>query len=163
MLFGFNGKKVNNTRDIFRSLRRLRSFSPAGLCRYLWLKLRGKAVMVAGNCHSCGRCCSSISLEGNEGWLRSEESFRRIVEQYPEYDRFSIIGRDGEGILLFRCTRRTTAGTCADYEERLPLCRRYPESSLVFAGGKLHPGCGYRFAEVVPFAKVLGQELKKAR
>lgn len=119
--------------------------------------------MVAGSCHGCGRCCNEISLEGDEGWLRSEETFQRIVKKYPEYGRFTVIGRDMEGVLLFRCTWVTAEGTCSSYEDRLPLCRNYPESSLVFAGGRLLPGCGYRFAEVVPFEKILRRELKRAR
>ena len=163
MLFRFNGKTVNVGKDIFQLWQRFRAFSPVGFIRHLWLKLRGKTIMVTGNCHGCGRCCSAICLEGDEGWLRSEKSFQRIVDKYPEYGRFTVIGRDTQGFLLFRCTWCTAEGTCSAYEERLPLCRRYPESSLVFAGGRLLPGCGYRFAEVVPFEKVLRRELKKAK
>lgn len=146
-----------------RLLSQLRSFSLHGFCRFLWLKLRGKSILVTGSCHGCGRCCRSICLEGNEGWLRSEKSFQRIVDKYPEYERFTIIGRDPLGFLLFSCTWCTAQGTCLDYERRLPLCRKYPESSLLFAGGRLLSGCGYRFVEVVPFAKVLRQELKRKR
>ena len=154
---------MNVGKDIFRLLRRLRPSSPAGFIRYLWLKLRGKTIMVTGSCHGCGSCCSAICLEGDKGWLRSENTFHRIVEKYPEYGRFIVIGRDTQGFLLFRCTWCTAEGTCSSYEERLPLCRRYPESSLVFAGGRLLTGCGYRFAEVVPFEKVLRRELKKTK
>lgn len=163
MIFRFNGKTVNGIKDLMRLLTKLRTFSLVGLCRLFWLKLRGKEILVIGSCHGCGKCCNSISLEGSEGWLRSEKSFQRVIEKYPEYGRFTVIGRDAQGYLLFRCTLCTTEGTCSAYEERLPLCRRYPESSLVFAGGRLLPDCGYNFAEVVPFAKVLGRELKKAK
>ncbi len=75
--------------------------------------------------------------------------------------RFEIIGRDSQGYLLFSCNWCMDDGSCSEYQQRLPLCRNYPESSLIFAGGRLLPDCGYRFVEVVPFAKVLERELKK--
>lgn len=85
------------------------------------------------------------------------------MKKYPEYKRFDIIGRDSQGYLLFRCTWCMADGSCSDYQQRLPLCRNYPESSLLFAGGRLLPGCGYSFAEVVPFAKVLRRELQRKK
>jgi hypothetical protein len=85
------------------------------------------------------------------------------VKKYPEYNRFVSIGRDSQGYLLFRCSWCMADGSCSDYERRLPLCRNYPESSLIFAGGRLLPGCGYSFAEVVPFAKVLRRELQRRK
>lgn len=149
--------------DRVRLWAQFRAYSLRGLCHYLWLKVRGKTVMVTGTCHGCGRCCREISLEGAEGWLRSEQSFQRIVEKYPEYDRFVIIGKDSQGFLLFSCTWCSAEGTCSDYENRLPLCRNYPESSLLFVGGRLLTGCGYGFAEVVPFAKIFRQEMKRVK
>jgi hypothetical protein len=127
------------------------------------LKLRGKAVLVTGSCRRCSACCRSISLEGRNGWLRSERAFREIVLKYPEYQRFTLIGTDLKGFLLFTCTWCTAEGTCRDYEQRLSLCRKFPESSLAFAGGQLPPTCGYRFSEVVPFAKILKQELRRKK
>ena len=159
----FNGKPVTRKEELFRLMGKFSSFSLQGICRYLWLRLRGKSILVVGSCHGCGRCCRSISLEGTEGWLRSENSFQRIVGIYPEYQRFEIIGRDRQGFLLFNCTWCTPQGTCRDYDRRLPLCSNYPESSLVFAGGRLLSGCGYRFAEVVPFNKILKQALRNLK
>lgn len=156
-------KTVTNRKDICRFWARLGSFSLHGLCCFLWLRLRGKSILVTGSCHGCGRCCRAICLEGSEGWLRSEKSFQRVVKKYPEYKRFAISGRDSQGYLLFRCTWSMADGSCSDYEQRLPLCRNYPESSLIFAGGRLLPGCGYRFAEVVPFARILRRELQRKK
>jgi hypothetical protein len=156
-------KKAKGGDEMMLNVPRWGSFSLAGLARWLWLKLRGKTIMVTGSCRGCGRCCTSICLEGPDGWLRSEAAFAKILAKYPEYSRFSIIGRDGQGFLLFACTWRTAEGSCAAHEERLTLCRRYPESSLAFAGGRLLPGCGYRFVEVVPFARVLRRELTKVK
>ena len=111
----------------------------------------------------CGACCKRICLEGRNGWLRSGEDFEKIVKKYPEYARFEIIGKDQQGFLLFSCSWCTPQGTCQDYENRLPLCAKFPESSLVFAGGELPANCGYQFTKVVSFEKILRQELKKKR
>jgi|GEM_PF-406695 len=156
-------KIMKSKEALIRCWSQFSTFSLQGFCHYLWLKIRGKSMMVTGSCHGCGRCCKEICLEGSEGWLRSEERFQWIVDMFPEYGRFTITGKDSQGYLLFSCTWSTEQGTCSDYENRLPLCRNYPESSLIFAGGRLLSGCGYGFAEVVPFKKVFRQELKKIR
>ena len=144
-------------------LTELRSFSLDGILKYLLLKLRGKSILVTGSCRGCGTCCQSICLEGRDGWLRSRVAFEKVVKKYPEYKRFEIIGKDLQGFLLFRCTWCTPQGTCLNYENRLPLCSNFPESSLLFAGGRLPTNCGYAFTEVVPFEKILKKELKKER
>jgi hypothetical protein len=160
----FNGKAVKNSGEkCQRFLQGLRSFSLAGIGKFLLLKIRGKSILVTGSCRGCGACCKSICLEGANGWLRSQKAFLKIVEKYPEYKRFEIIGKDQQGVLLFSCTWCTPQGTCLDYDNRLPLCRNFPESALVFAGGSLPDNCGYSFVEVVPFAKILRRELQRKK
>lgn len=139
------------------------SLSLPGLVRYLFVRMRGKSILVTGSCRGCGMCCRSISLEGREGWLRSEKAFYEIVKHHPGYRRFAITGKDSQGFLLFSCTWSTPEGTCRDYLNRLPLCSKFPESSLVFAGGRLPPTCGYRFGEVVPFKKILSAAMQKRK
>jgi len=148
---------------VLQVVRRLRSYSLVGFFRYLLLKVRGKSILVTGSCRGCGSCCRSISLEGRTGWLRDEKEFEKIVADLPEYNRFEITGKDRQGFLLFRCSWRSSQGGCRDYDNRLPLCRKFPESSLAFAGGRLPARCGYRFSEVVPFAKILQRELNRSR
>ena len=144
-------------------LEKLRNVSLVGFLHYLRLKLAGKNILVTGSCNGCGTCCKSISLESEGGWVRSEKKFERIVEDFPQYSRFEIIGKDKQGFLLFNCNWVTPEGICCDYDNRLPLCRAFPEKSLVFAGGKLPQNCGYNFSEVVPFEKILSRELKKTK
>lgn len=160
----FNGKTVeNNSGKRLQFFKELRSFSLIGIFKYLSLKFRGKSILVTGSCRGCGTCCKSICLEGSDGWLRSRKTFEKIVKKYPEYARFEIIGKDQQGFLLFSCTWCTPQGTCRDYENRLPLCSNFPEISLIFSGGKLPVNCGYSFSEVVPFEKILSQELKRKK
>jgi uncharacterized protein len=155
---------VKNSRgSCLQFLHQLRSFSLAGICKYFSLKLRRKSILVRGSCRGCGSCCKNICLDGWSGWLRSERVFKNLVKKYPEYGRFEVIGTDSQGFILFSCTWCTPRGTCRDYDNRLPLCANFPESSLVFTGGRLPVNCGYRFTEVVPFATILRQELSKKK
>ncbi len=137
--------------------RQLSSYSLTGLLTCLWLRLRGKSILVTGSCRGCGSCCRRINLEGPQGWLRSEEVFTRLLRDNPEYRRFEVTGGDEQGFLLFSCSWLTAAGSCRQHDHRLPLCRRFPEKSLIFAGGGLPAGCGYRFVVTEPFAKVLAR------
>lgn len=155
-MLGYSGK-------IAQLFTKVRCYSFPGILHSIFLHLRGKSILVTGNCRQCGSCCRSISLEGRCGWLRSEKAFREIVEDYPEYGRFVLIGRDNDGFLLFSCSWLNGEGGCRDYESRLPLCRKFPERSLVFAGGRLPPNCSYGFAEVVPFKKILDAAIRRQK
>lgn len=154
-------KNLSKKRKFSSFIGKFRSYSFVGMLKYLNLKFRGKSILVTGHCHGCGTCCRRISLEGKDGWVRSYEAFKAIVASYPEYSRFEILGLDEQGFLLFHCNWCTPQGNCVDYNNRLPLCRNFPESSLVFSGGSLPSSCGYSFSEVVPFDKILKKELKK--
>ncbi len=128
---------------------------------FLFLKIRRKELMTGGFCNGCGRCCHRISLHNGKRWLRSEDEFMQLVKEQPEFSRFTLIDRDTDGFLVFRCSLVTAEGLCGDYDNRLPLCRNFPEKTLPFCGGKLPAGCGYYFCEVTPFSKILQQELKQ--
>ncbi|MFH0783689.1 MAG: YkgJ family cysteine cluster protein [Pseudomonadota bacterium] len=155
--------KKEEMRNALLYLKQIRHYSLTGLLCNLYLRLRGKTILVTGSCRGCGSCCLSLSLEGWDGWLRSEKAFHEIVANFPEYTRFVISGRDPQGFLLFSCSWRTEQGTCANYEKRLTLCRNFPENSLFFAGGRLPPTCGYKFTTGVPFQKMLDAAVQKQK
>ncbi len=148
---------------MLRFLKQVWCYSFSGFIHYFYLKMIGKSILVTGSCRGCGMCCRSISLEGWNGWLRSEKAFQKIVITYPEYGRFVVSGRDRQGFLLFTCTLCTPLGICLEYDKRLALCRKFPECSLVFAGGRLPSTCGYKFAEVVPFKKILNKAVRRQK
>lgn len=142
----------------FRS--RLRHYSLQGWLRYLRLKLLGKELVVEGHCVLCGRCCRRISLEAGGQWLRNRKKFEQMLNEYPEHERFRIIGRDQQGFLLFSCDWfDEQTGVCSDHANRLDLCRSYPDPELYFTGGELNKECGYRFSEIVPFKRFLDKEI----
>lgn len=146
---------------LYRALTFLNKYSLFGLLTLLRLKISGRTVLLSGSCLRCGTCCKKINLEASGNWVRSEEVFLKISKDYPEYSRLKISGRDSQGFLVFSCTWCTPEGICRDYENRLTICRNFPDVSLVFCGGGLPSGCGYRFQEGIPFDKVLAQELRK--
>lgn len=146
-----------------RRMRRFFAFSLPGMMYYFMLKIKGKTIVISGRCKGCGSCCTSLSLESKVGWLRYEQDFRDIVTLFPQYNRFEITGLDPSGFLLFRCTWCTPQGTCLYYDKRLPLCKKFPEKTLPFAGGTLPVSCGYSFDVVTPFENILKKEIKRKK
>ena len=146
---------------IRRFLANLHKFTPLGVIQRLILKLSGKTVVVRGSCHHCGTCCRKINLEGQRGWLRTEKEFQRIVQRYPEYKRFRIMGRDEYGFLLFSCRVLNDMGLCDDYEKRPSICRTFPDPTLYYSGGRVPIGCGYHFQISKSFQPFLKKALKE--
>lgn len=139
----------------------LSTYSFLGLIRYLRMRVMGKEVLVTGSCQYCGNCCRKINLEGEGGWLRSEKKFLAVLQDYPEYQRFVITGKDDQGFLQFSCTWLADTGLCRDHKNRLALCTNFPDKGLHFCGGALPPGCGYAINEVRPFSSYLADVDKK--
>ncbi len=148
---------------MLRIIKFLSSFSLMGLIRYLRIQVMGKELLVTGSCRCCGNCCREINLEGVRGWLRSEKDFHKVVENYPEYERFQILGKDQQGYLQFSCSWLGDAGLCRDHANRLSLCKNFPDKNLYFCGGTVPSGCGYRINEVRPFSRYLADEVKGQR
>lgn len=132
-----------------------RNYTLQGWFRYLHIRLTGKAVRVQGECRLCGRCCRRISLEANGRWIRSEREFNRLVIMHPEFKRFKVIEKDSSGYLLFSCSWHLPEGGCKDHDNRLSICKRFPDKSLYFSGAGVPLECGYYFTIGVPFSKLL--------
>jgi Fe-S-cluster containining protein len=140
-------------------LSKFRNFTAKGCLRYLHLRFTGKAVRVQGECNLCGRCCRKISLEANGRWIRSEREFKRLVKINPEFERFKAVERDSLGFILFSCSWYLPEGICKDHENRLDICKKFPDKSLYFSGANIPSGCGYRFTVGVPFARMLKENM----
>lgn len=126
------------------------------------MRVMGKELLVNGSCNCCGDCCRKINLEGERGWLRSEKDFLDVLQDYPEYERFVMTGKDEQGFLQFSCSWLNGEGHCRDHENRLALCTNFPDKSLHFCGGVLPPGCGFAINEVRPFSSYLADVEKEA-
>jgi Fe-S-cluster containining protein len=116
-----------------------------GAFRYLHSLFRRKQLEVAGSCLQCGKCCESLCISLDGGFIESEYQFQEACAKDPRYERFVITGQDSFGPLVFKCSR-LVANRCADYGNRLEFCINYPTTNLYFTGRNVLPGCGFRFS-----------------
>lgn len=135
------------------------SFS--GWLRHLRLRIRNRKLIIRGHCRQCGCCCRRIQIQQGRRWLRSKRAFKKLVHEHPEYGRFSIIGRDTHGLLLFDCSWLQEDNTCASHAQRLDICRNFPTKAIFFCGGQLPHGCGYKVKEEISFAKILQDKMEE--
>ncbi len=145
-------------------LSHFKRYTLTGWLYFVYLKLSRKTVIIQGSCHLCGRCCRRVSLESGGKWLRKKSEFKKLLQANPEYERFSTVGRDNQGFLLFSCSwHDPDTGLCSDHENRLDICRDFPDRDLYFAGGEITNGCGYSFKQCTPFSLVLEKEINAKR
>jgi len=136
--------------------------SPRGIYRYIKLKLTKKEVYFDGFCHQCGNCCRHIYLfTGNGDVLRTRKQFAKMVEEFPDSDRFEIIDDTGDA-LVFKCAWLTEDGVCRDHENRLQLCRNYPAKVMYYTDFVTGDYCGYTMKTGKPFSKTFNQAIKEA-
>ena len=147
---------------ISKLIQHFRDFTIVGFINFTILKLTNREILIGGSCHCCGACCRSLCLDDGKGWIRREKDFKSVVEDNPDYSCFKIIGRDNSGYLLFSCTSLLDNGKCGRYDNRFQFCKDFPDPQLPFCGGQLPKGCGYVFRSVVPFSKILSEEINKS-
>lgn len=144
----------------FKSFR-FEGLSVKSILKNAWNKIRGKELVVFGSCTGCGQCCQCINLRGKDGWIRTEKQFKKLCETNPQYSRFYIVSDEKSDYLQFDCSLYDDQNGCKDYDNRLNICRKYPDKSLILRGGKLVEGCGYTIKSTIPFKKYLEEESKK--
>ena len=97
---------------------------------------------VTGECKKCGKCCNYMYSYDTY----TEKEFKIMQFLFPAYRRFYIKGKDEDGNLIFACKYVTEQGLCSVYENRLPMCKKYP-ARRIYAKAKLHEGCGYKIID----------------
>jgi hypothetical protein len=116
-----------------------------GAFRYLHALVKRGRVAVTGRCLLCGRCCRRLSLQVDGGFIASRQQFDQACAKDERYRRFTIIGADAFGTLLFTCGL-LDGDRCSDYANRFDFCKNYPTVNLYFLGQNLLPGCGFSFS-----------------
>ncbi len=139
------------------------SFSIKGFIRFIKLKLLRKEIVISGSCRMCGACCRKLNLDIGGSWVSSYEKFRELVEKNPDYERFEITGKDRNNLLEFRCTWLKEDGTCKNHDQRLDICREFPDKTMFFMDGQLPKGCGFKAEESIPFNRVLEKQIEKSK
>jgi Fe-S-cluster containining protein len=139
------------------------SLTFAGLIRYLKHALLGKDIIITGSCRQCGSCCRKLSLDIKGSWLTSVSLFNELVQDSPDYKRFRIIGKDKHGFLEFACAWLQEDGKCLDYENRLRICKDFPDKKMFLMNGVVPAECAYVMQQGTPFEKILKKKMKKGR
>lgn len=109
-----------------------------------------------GKCCRCGDCCRYMySLD-----TYTEKEFKFFTKLYPEYKRFKVIGKDESGHLILACKLIDEYNLCPDYNNRLAMCKDYPNPDKIRAGGKLYGRCTYSLVPEKDFESYLSSEEK---
>jgi hypothetical protein len=91
-----------------------------------------------GQCNYCASCCRNSMLMINGRPITTQDEYENLCQGKPEYRKW-IFKEMKEGKMFFSCSLVTKDNRCGDYENRFPLCKKYPNS------GTLIPGhCGYK-------------------
>ena len=109
---------------------------------------------IEGECCRCGDCCRFMySLDAY-----TEEEFKFLTNFYPKYKRFKIIGKDENGNLILACKFIDEYNLCPDYENRLEMCKDYPNPAKIKAGGRLYKRCTYKLIPEREFESFLSPD-----
>ena len=109
---------------------------------------------IEGKCSQCGDCCRFMySLD-----TYTEDEFKFLTNFYPKYKRFKVIGKDTDGNLILACKLIDEYNLCPDYENRLEMCRDYPNPKKIRAGGKLYKRCTYKLIPEKAFEDFLSPD-----
>ena len=112
---------------------------------------------IEGECSCCGDCCRFMySLD-----TYTEEEFKFLTYFYPKYKRFKVIGKDEQGNLILACKLIDEYNVCPDYQNRLEMCKDYPNPKKIRAGGKLYKRCSYKLIPEKPFESFLSSDKNK--
>ena len=122
-----------------------------------------KIVIVKGSCKKCGSCCTKINLCENGKWVTKSSHFKKMVKQTPEYKRLTITDKNNNGTLNFSCTWLNDNNTCKDYDNRLDICRDFPDQMAVMDQGMLPDGCGFEISIHNSFESILQKKVRQEK
>ncbi len=104
---------------------------------------------ITGSCNQCGQCCKKIFSTN----LYYKSEFDLMQKDYPEYEKFEILGISEQKKLVFRCKMLGEDNKCSDYENRLDVCKDYPFAKV--NKGRLFSNCGFKKEPVKEFSEYL--------
>jgi len=117
-----------------------------------------------GNCRKCGSCCFHLNICEEGRWLSSPRKFKKFVAKNPEYKRLKITGKNESGTLNLSCTWLKSDMTCKDYDNRLDICRDFPEKMAFYEKGILPEGCGFEIiSKRNTFESILKKQVKREK
>jgi len=119
----------------------------------IYNKIFSSRYVIKGKCKKCGQCCRNILFSTKDGYVKSEELFKKMQKKYRHYRNFRISGKVENkmdfqnGALTFECKFISKKNKCLIYWFRPPYCRDYPNiiNEQIYNGVEMLDGCGYRF------------------
>ncbi len=119
----------------------------------IYNKLFSSKYVLKGKCKKCGKCCRNILFSTTDGYIKSEEVFKKMQKKYRYYRNFRISGvvKDKlefqNGALTFECKFISKKNRCLIYPIRPIFCRDYPNINpdLIYNGVEMLDGCGFYF------------------
>lgn len=119
----------------------------------MYNKLFSSKYVIKGKCKKCGKCCRNILFSTKDGYVKSEDVFKKMQKKYGYYRNFRISGviKDKmefqNGALTFECKFISKNNKCLIYPIRPIFCRNYPNinSDLIYNGVEMLDDCGFYF------------------
>jgi len=105
-----------------------------------------KTQTLVGSCNYCGECCRDIVIFDGKKFIRTEEDFKKLIENDEYYRMFEISIREPFR-LFFTCTNLGADNRCQRYGDRPQLCKDYPNKDMLMKGTVLPKNCGYELKE----------------
>jgi hypothetical protein len=130
---------------------------------WLFSKQPKKIIEIQGACKRCGKCCTNINLCEAGTWISKKSQFRKMVAEKPEYARLQIIGKNTQGTLHFSCTWLNSNNECKDYENRLDICKVFPNQMVITNQGEVPEGCGFTVNVHSSFDAVLRKTIRREK
>jgi len=114
-----------------------------------------------GECLRCGQCCKKLILLNKGKPIKNLRIFKKISKNKDYYQLFTPLKETAsDGALYFSCKNLTSENRCTSYENRPPICMRYPSREMIEKGGELPFSCGFKIIPKENFAKILKEEEK---
>jgi hypothetical protein len=127
----------------------------------LFLKQPKRIIVIQGACKKCGSCCREINLCEDGKWVLKKSHFLKMVVETPEYERLHITGKNKNGILNFSCTWLNSDNQCQDYQNRLDICKVFPNKMFIKNQDELPKGCGFKVIHHSSFDAMLKQTIRR--
>ena len=133
------------------------------LHKWLSPKPPKRVVEIHGECRKCGSCCKCINVCEAGKWLSKKSHFMKMVAEKPEYERLYITGKNRDGTLNFSCSWLDSNNKCKDYDNRLDICKVFPNKMVITSQGEIPEGCGYSFNIHSSFDAVLTKTIRREK
>ena len=122
-------------------------------CLHLYNKAFSSKYVLKGKCKKCGKCCRNILFSTVEGYVKDENTFKKMQNKYRYYRNFRISGvvKDKQdfqnGALSVECKFISKNNQCMIYFFRPLFCRDYPNinQDLIYNGVEMLDECGFYF------------------